>query len=312
MRSPCACAVLRASIIDGEEPLWRTQMGMDLTRGAEALPVRLKRLRRLPRRGPAPEGEELTKRASDLGGLAALFLGLVLTVSTLYDVFVRRPEADRVSALSQFNASVNAAAKIRQELIQLQAQSVDPAVRLDTASMATPRILNELSTARALLPGLAADDVRVSQLLILISEAMQIGDLESAGTFLERALKQKRPTRTDMAEALRYQGKYLFMKGDENAARDSFHRSVAAHGTEPLTATARAYAMADLVATSNFFGACKHLDADVESLAQLLAANQVAPEMKAQILGALSRQFLQFSAQRCPPPRSLTPLLSMK
>ena len=86
----------------------------------------------------------ILKKFSENIGAVGLALGLILSTASLYDVFIRKPEADRISALSQFNHAVSSAAKTRQELIQMS-QSGDAATRLAVSSMATPRILNDIS-----------------------------------------------------------------------------------------------------------------------------------------------------------------------
>src|SRR5690349_4749571 len=73
----------------------------------------------------ALEGEKksLMKRISENASLSALFLGLVLSCASLYDVFIAKPEAARIAAVSAFNDAINRAAKTRQDSMQLQMQS---------------------------------------------------------------------------------------------------------------------------------------------------------------------------------------------
>src|SRR5216684_3026066 len=88
----------------------------------------------------------LLKAITTSASTSALLLGLVLTFASLHDVFVAKPEADRISRVSQFNQAVNSAAKTRQELVQLQMQTTDHKLQLAAAQMATPRVLNDIST----------------------------------------------------------------------------------------------------------------------------------------------------------------------
>ena len=120
-------------------------------------------IRRLTKQRLKDKGADTAKKGflksfSENAGAVGLTLGLILSISSLYDVFVRKPEADRISTISQFNQTVSSAAKIRQEFIQTN-QSGDAASRLAVLSMATPRILNEIATARALLAELNDKDV---------------------------------------------------------------------------------------------------------------------------------------------------------
>lgn len=191
---------------------------------------------------PEPGTARSLKAFADNAGAVALLLGVVLSLFSLYDILIRKPEADRISAITQFNQAVNSAAKTRQDLIQAN-NSADQAQRLAVMSMATPRILNDVATAKALLPTLEAEDVGVPQLLILITEAMTAGDLPSAESFIERALSIKNLTPLMKSEALRYRGKFQYVSGDATAGRASYKEAISSLGLGLAAGGARAYAL---------------------------------------------------------------------
>ncbi len=173
------------------------------------------------------------KRMTTSASTSALILGLILTFVSLYDAFVTKPEADRIARISEFNQAVNAAAKTRQEILQLQMQGTDPKLQLAMASMATPQILNDLSTARAMLRDLRNDDVGIPQLIILISEAFTTGDMEAAREFVGRAVSKTDVTPYLRSEAKRYEGKFFFFSGNAAQGRQSFQEALAALGEFP-------------------------------------------------------------------------------
>lgn len=237
------------------------------------------------------------KKLLENAGAVGLILGLILTLSSLYDVFVRKPEADRIAAISQFNQAVNSAAKTRQDL--LQAQGADMSVRLAMASMATPRILNDISTAKALLPTLDAKDVGIPQLLILIYESMTSGDLASAEIFTRRAVAKTDATPSMQSEAKRYEGKYFFYSGNFQAGRQSFERALSLLGDVPITAAARSFVLSDLISTEFLYGDCGHVEKDIERLASLLGTQMISLEVKMQMTASIVLQIEQFSGKRC-------------
>lgn len=232
---------------------------------------------------------------------AALILGLVLSLLSLYDILVRKPEADRLNAIAQFNQVVNSAAKIRQELVQT-ASTGDPAIRLAAASMATPRVLNDIATARALLPTLSETDVGIPQLLILISESMTAGDTASAEAFIRRAVNQPHATPFLSAEALRAQGRFLFVMGRPKEARDAYVAGLNRIGDSIPARAARAFHLADLISVQFASGNCDNVETDMGELSRVLASQGVSAEARSQLVAAVSAQIEQFSGQQCPRP----------
>ena len=175
------------------------------------------------------------KRLTESGNASALFLGLILTFLSIREAGFIKPEADRISRISNFNQAVNAAGQKMQEQMRLELQqAVDaagqktqnqqqPAVdaagqktqnqqqpAVDAAgqktqnqqqqavdadgqktqaaqrlvlamkSATTTQILNDISTAKAILRDLEDKDVGISQLFILIYAAYSAGDVNGA------------------------------------------------------------------------------------------------------------------------------------
>lgn len=244
------------------------------------------------------------KKLTENAGAVALVLGLILTFASLYDVFVRKPEADRISSLSQFNQAVNSAVKTRQELIQ-QSQSGDPGTRLALLSMATPRILNDVSTAKAMLPTLNDADVGIPQLLTLVSESMTAGDLVSTASFVERAVRKTDATPFMQSEAQRYQGKYFYAMGQLAEGRQAYERALALIGNAPAAAGALAYTLGDMLTMDYSYGSCSRVEADVQRLATVLGMQTVSGEMRAQLTAGVVSTIQQFRGKTCPPPANL-------
>lgn len=251
------------------------------------------------------------KKFSENAGAVGLTLGLILSVSSLYDVFVSKPKAERISAISQFNQAVSSAAKIRQDLIQAS-QSGDAATRLAMAAMATPRILNEIATARALLVELNDEDVGVPQLLILITESMTAGDNASAESFIERAAAKKNLTPYMAAEARRYKGKYLFVMGRAAEGRKMYLEASDLLGDALMTKAAKAFNLADLIGMQYAFGYCGEIERDIEKFAAIVSSQGVGSEIRAQLVGSVSTQLNQYAGQKCGRPKNFDVLVGIK
>ncbi|MBQ0960569.1 hypothetical protein KAK06_16565 [Ideonella sp. 4Y11] len=273
-------------------------------RGSESLLILIKMLdERLDALERQDRGSML-KRLTENAGAVALALGLILTCASLYDVFVRKPEADRISTLAQFNQAVNSAVKTRQELVQ-QSQAGDPTTRMTLASLATPRILNDLSTAKAVLPELDDKDVGVPQLLTLISESMTAGDLATTGYFVQRAVRKTDVSPLMQSEARRYEGKYLHSIGQHEAGRQAYERAIALIGDAPAAAGARAYALADMLTMDFAYGSCQKVDDDIQHLHTLLRAQMIPGDMRMQISASVISSIQQFQGKLCPIPTKI-------
>lgn len=250
----------------------------------------------------------LIRRLTSSASTGALFLGLILTFATLYDTFISKPEADRVTRLSQFNQAVNSAAKTRQEAIQAQIQISDPALQLVIMSASTPRILNDIATAKALLRGMDEDDVGVPQLIILISESSTTGDLESAKSFVDLAVKKKKVTPMLRSEAFRYEGKFWFMSGDTVKGRKSFQSALNVLGDNPGGAMQKAFILADLVMLEFIYRSCDAAAEDSQTLLASLHLPQIPMQERSQLTATIKAQLAQMQGDGCPVPRDFSSL----
>jgi tetratricopeptide (TPR) repeat protein len=249
----------------------------------------------------------LLKRLTMSATTSALFLGLILTFASLYDVFVAKPEADRISRISQFNQAVNAAAKTRQELIQTQLQTTDANLQLTVAQLATPRILNDIATARAMLREMTDDDVGVPQLIVLISEAFTAGDLESAKEFTERAVGKKNVSAYLRSEALRFQGKYLFAAGRPQDGLKSFEEALAI--MREANPAARGFILADLGTMALMSRQCTAAADALKRFALLLADPLMFADARRQLSATVRTQIAQWPRDTCPFPDEVSALL---
>lgn len=246
------------------------------------------------------------KRMTTSASTSALIVGLILTFISLYDAFVTKPEADRISRIHQFNEAVNSALKMRQELFQMQTS--DPKVQLAMMSFATPQILNELSTAKAMLRDLRNDDVGVPQLLTLISEAYTSGDLEAAKEFVSRAVSKTDVTPFLHSEAKRYEGKYFFMIGNPVQGKQSFREALIALGDTPAVAAAREFDLEDLVIAEFAIGDCESATTDFRTFAAALQMPGIMRQARLQLASTMRDQLGQLQGQRCPLPDGLDAL----
>jgi hypothetical protein len=247
------------------------------------------------------------KRMTTSASTSALFLGLVLTFASLYDTFVSKPEADRISRISQFNQAVNAAAKTRQEILQSPG---DPKVQMAIQSEAVPQILNDISTARAMLRDLASDDVGVPQLTILIYEAFTAGDIVAAKEFVARAVAKTDVTPYLHSEAKRYEGRMYFLTGDPVHGRQSYQEALSALGDSQFVAAQRAYDLGDLVLIEYQTGTCEHAETDLKSFVETVRGPDVPQQSRLQLLAVVRSQLGQTQGLRCPFPENLPTLLA--
>lgn len=254
------------------------------------------------------EQHSLLKRISENASAVALFLGLVLTAASLYDVFVAKPSAERIDALSKFNQAVNSTAEIRQEVIQAQLQTTDPTLQMAVVSAATPRILNDISTARAILRTLPGEDVGIPQLLVLISESLTAGDLISANEFVSRAVSKTDTTPYLRSEALRYQGRLLFLTGAPEPARQAFEQGFQQLGSLPSSLGAKAYLISDLVLAEFMLGECAQVPMELERFLALLDGTGIPANVRRQLTSNMVAQLTQMKDQHCPMPQNFARL----
>jgi hypothetical protein len=253
-----------------------------------------------------PEPKSPLKRITENAGAVALFLGLVLTFASLRDVFFTKPEADRVARASQFNQAVNSAAEIRQQVIEYQMQQGnDPALALAIASSATPRILNNIATARALRRGMDDEDVGIPQLIILISESFTAGDIPSTEEFVRRAVGRSTDSPFLRSEAKRFEAKFLYATGKPERGRQAFHEAVELIGPEPMAAGARAFTLADSIVLEFGFGDCAVARTALEKHGPDLRSAHMNVDARRQVQAGLISQLEQLRGGRCPIPEDL-------
>lgn len=280
------------------EPL--TTQPVPLSLLLESLNQRLLRLEQ-------PE-KSFVKQITENAGAVALFLGLVLTFASLYDVFITKPASNRVEALGKFNQAVNHAVQVRQEMLEMQLQTSNPMLQMTVAAFATPRALNDISTARSLLPDLHDEDIGIPQLIVLISESFTTGDLASAAEFIDRAVEKKDATPYLRSEALRYKGKYLFLKGQAIEGRQAFEASIELLDDVTGSAAQRAYVLADLISIEFSLGDCTAVAPPIERLVTLLKAPGVSIDIRRQIGATLHNQLQQAKSDRCSIPEAAAKL----
>jgi hypothetical protein len=256
--------------------------------------------------GKAPGS--LTKTLTTSASTSALFLGLVLTFVSLYDAFVTKPEADRISRISNFDQAVNSAARIQQEMVQTQAQTPNPKVQLAINSLALPQILTDLSTAKAQLKYLSNKDVEIPQLIILITGAFTTGDMASARNFVDRAIDKKDATPYLQSEAKWYQGQLLFRVGNPDQGRQSYEDALLKLGSTPMVAAQRAYFLGDLVLNESAMGDCRFAATELTRFAGAVHAAGVSPKSRSQLVATVEDGLAQLAGQHCPTPRDLETL----
>jgi len=250
------------------------------------------------------------KRLTTSATTSALIFGLILTIASLWDVFVSKPEADRIARISQFNQAVNSAAKTRQELAQALNQSADPNYQLAVQSAATPRILTDVSTARAMLRDLTDADVGIPQLIVLISESFTTGDMVAAKDFVGRAVGKTDATPYLRSEAKRYEGKLNFATGSPGAGRQSYQEALNLLGTTPGAEGQVAYDRGDLALAEFFAGSCDNATADFTSFVAAVHAPGVGLQVRRQLAATASNQLGQMQGSKCPLPPNLSALLA--
>lgn len=253
--------------------------------------------------------KSIFKKITQNASAGALFLGIVLSGISLYDALVVKPELARVNRISQFNQAVNSAAKTRQDLLKLQSEIADPVLRMQVVSAVAPQILNDISTARAILRDLKDDDVEIPQLVVLISESAAVNDMASVGDFVNRAVAKQNLPPSLMSEAKRFQGKYLFSIGNFGAGRRAYQESVAVLGNDPRISAARAYVLEDWALSEFGAGDCKVAVDTLRSFGENLHSFAVPPNARVEMTVSFRAQLLALQQQHCPLPAELDSLL---
>lgn len=244
----------------------------------------------------------LFKTISTSVGTTAAVLGLVVTFVTLYEAFVSKPDAERVARANRFNEAVNSVSKLRQEMTQSQFQNTDPNYQFTVAAMAMPRILNETFSARALLRHLDDNDITIPQLIVLISEAVTMYDLESARVYVERAVAKTDVSPYLRSEAKRHEARYFYVISDATRARRSYEEGLAALGDTPIMAGQRAYILGDFALLEMSYGECDKAISAFRRFLSTVNGPGVFPEQRVQLVAALKPRW---SNETCALPEDL-------
>lgn len=247
----------------------------------------------------APENKSIIKRLSENASIAALLLGLALTIAQVRETFFSKPEANRIAQLGALNQSIGAIARLRQEYAEVDGTVIDKKQKLILEGILTTRIANERTTALALLQGVGDNDVGIPQFIVLYNEAMSNGDLESADKLTSRAVSKKDVTDFEHSEALRQRAQFLFTSGQPDEGRIAFEQSMQALRKAPTTAAARSFNLMYLILSELYTGDCERVADEVRRLRALLAEPLVTPEQRGSMIDTLRPQYEFVGSTRC-------------
>lgn len=241
----------------------------------------------------------------------ALIIGVILSLISLSDIFWNKPREELFQDLAEFNKSVNAVANLRQSMIQVQYQSNNPQMILEMNSMVNPQVLANIQYATAILPRIG-EHAGIPQLIVLISEAMNIYDWKSAGILVDQAIITKNVAPSLQSEALRYKAKLMFFTGKVQEARKSYEdalnvlRNESAFGINGT----RAYVIADWILLEFSLGDCNVSNERIRQFIELVQNPQILPQARSALISSLKGQLSQFQLQnkRCPIPSELQSL----
>lgn len=255
-----------------------------------------------------PEEKSLVEKLQKSMSFLALFIGITLSLISLFDIFWNKPREAIVRDLGEFNKAVNSVSSLRQSMIQLHFQSKDPELSFAMNSMATPQIHANIQYATALLPSIG-DHVGIPQLLVLTSEAMNVYDWNSASILVERAIATKGAVPSLQAEAHRYKGRLMFSTGRLQEGRKAFEdslnsiRNVSAFGVFGN----RAYIVADWIQFEFAFGDCSVGVERIRQFVEYVQHHEVLPPLRSGLLTTLKTGLNQITGnnQRCSIPNEL-------
>lgn len=171
----------------------------------------------------------LVKRMTTSASTGALVLGLVLTTFTLYQEIVVKPRAERITEVTQFNQALGSVVKTRLDLEALRITAPQQVAQVQ--GYATSKISSDLSSAKVILlrsdRSLVNDkDIGIAQLIILVAEALDVGDFDSARFFLDVAKTRTNEYDYMKAQAKRYEIRYAFMKSNPASARSEYESTL--------------------------------------------------------------------------------------
>jgi hypothetical protein len=255
-----------------------------------------------------PPPKTLIERWQKRGSFIALVIGILLSGFSLFDAFVSKPRDAALRDMEEFNKAVNAVSSLRQSVLKTQIETSNPQLVMAMNSMATPQILANIQYATALLPRLG-DRAGVPQLVVLISEAINIYDWRSAELLVNRAIASKDNVPSLKSEAYRYQARLFFMTGRVQEGRKGFEDSLNALRSEPGFGIdgARAYVVADWIISEFALGDCNVGTERAQQFVELARRPQITQLVRDGLVATLKAQLAQISAQnpRCPVPSVL-------
>ncbi len=132
---------------------------------------------------------------------------------------------------------------------------------------------------------------------------MNLGDMDSAKSFVLRAVSKGDVTPYLRSEAKRFEGRLNYVSGQPNIGRQSYLESVDALGSTPNLAAARSYVLGDLVLIEYTFGDCEHASLDIQKFIAEVKKPQVLSDHKAQLITTLRSGLMQLRDGKCPMPQ---------
>lgn len=257
------------------------------------------RLKHLEQPRPKTVFDRIQKNASFL----ALLIGIVLSLISLFDIFWNKPRESLRRDIDAFNESVTAVAQLRQQLIQSSLQSNNPELTMAITGMVMPQILAHIQSATQTLPRIA-EYAAIPQLIVLITEAVNIYDWRSAEILVERAVADKKAVPTLQSEAQRYKGRLMFLTNRPQPGRMAFRealRVLEAESAFGINGT-RAFIVGDWMIYEYMLGECAEGDAQVAVLRNLLQQQDIPLPVRAGLIGSVGRNLNELGARggRCP------------
>lgn len=258
-----------------------------------------------------PEEKTLLSKIQKNASFAALIIGILLSLISLFDIFWNKPQEALFRDTEEFNKSVNAVANLRQNMIQVRYQSNNPQMVLEMTSMVMPQVLANIQYATALLPRLG-EHVGIPQLIVLISESMNIYDWKSASILVDRAVAAKDVPPSLQSEALRFKAKLMFSTGKAQEGRKAFEDAIKVLGNESAYGIngSRAYIVADWVIFEFSDGDCNVGYEQIGQFIELVKDPKILPQGRTGLISLLKDQLnqLQLRDKRCSVPSELQAL----
>ncbi|TFY88982.1 hypothetical protein DYL59_13875 [Pseudomonas kairouanensis] len=253
-----------------------------------------------------PKETSLLEKFQKRGSLLALMIGILLSAVSVFNVFWTQPKESALKNMAEFNKTVSAVSNLRQSMLQVNYQSNNEEMKVALNSMVTPQVLINIQYATSLLPEVG-DSAGIPQLIVLIAEAMNFYDWDSAERLVNEAVSRK-SIPTLQAEALRYKARLMFLRGRAQDGRNAFEQAVLAIRNEPGWGIngMRASLVSDWVVAEALFGDCNLSSARVQQFVEFVTQPQIQTPTKLGLIAALRSQLSQ--QNRCVMPGELSAL----